>query len=276
MSSVLKIAAPIVGGMVAGPTGAAIGSAAAGMIGGGGKSVPSFNQQDFLNSQIQAGTFGVDSPLGNINIARGPSGEIVRQFEQSEADKTRNRLIGQGLGGLDFDPTRAEDAFFQRQTRLLNPLFDRAQERQEENLLNRGLQLGSEQFGQAQEDLRNQQSGILSDIANQAVFSGQGLLGSQIGNINQLGAGRDINTLSNIGSNIGATGLQSGFQQSLADQQARALEKAQSGAALGQLGGAIGGILAAPRDNFAGQQTGVIGPFQKPSIFASGGLYGNI
>jgi len=275
MSKIFKKAAPIVGGAigtaVGGPIGGAIGSSLGGALaGGGGESVPTFNQGDFLNSQIQAGTFGVDSPLGQINIKRGPSGEIIRSFEQSGADETRNRLIGQGLAGLDFDPSSAEDAFFNRQTRLLTPQFERAQERQEENLLNRGLQLGSEQFGQAQEDLRNQQSGILSDIANQAVFAGQGLLGSQIGNINQLGAGRDINTLSNIGSNIGSTGLQSGFTQQLADQQARALEKAQAGSTQNQLLGSIGGLI--------GNQMGGGGGFSSGGLggILSGGLFGNI
>lgn len=249
MSKILKKAAPIAG-MVAGNIiapgfGGSIGSALGGALAGGiGGDSPEFDSQQALNSQIQSGTFGVDSPLGNINIQRGANGEIIKQFDQSGADESRNRLIGQGLGGLNLDPSRAEDAFFDRQTRLLQPQFDRQRESLDENLINRGLQLGSERSRQLTGDLRDQQAGTLSDIANQAVFSGQNLLGSQIGNINQLGAGRDINTLNSLGGSLGNTGLSDGFNNQFNDQLALQQDKSQTGQDIGRLlGSSLGGFF---------------------------------
>lgn len=173
---------------------------------------PKYNQSRGFSSQEKAaqlqqkyGIYGVDSPLGGVNLVQNPDGTYTQQFTQSAADEQRNALIGQGLSGISLDPTQAQDAYYQQATRLLTPQFERQQERLDTNLINRGIGVGTEQYSQALEDLQNQQAGTLSDIANQSVFAGQDLLGSQISNIGSLTGQRDIGALSALRTPTGAS-----------------------------------------------------------------------
>ena len=154
--------------------------------------------------QTKYGMLGVDSPLGKTDVVQTADGTFERTFEQSQADETRNKLINQGLSGVSLDPTRAEDAYYDRATRLLTPQFDRQTERMDENLINRGIGVGNEQYNQQMGDLQDRQQGTLSDLANQAVFAGQDLAGSQIANTNQLAGGRDIMSLASLATPTGA------------------------------------------------------------------------
>lgn len=161
-------------------------------------------QERAAQSQAKYGTYGVDSSLGQVNIVQNPDGTYSRQFVDSAADTIRNQLIQQGLGGLSFDPTQAQDAYYSQATRLLNPQFEQQTENLEQSLADRGIMPGTEQYERMTENLRNQQSGQLSDISNQAIFAGQDLLGSQISNIGGLAGQRDIGLLSGLGGGTGA------------------------------------------------------------------------
>lgn len=149
---------------------------------------------------------GVQSDLGSYQVQRNADGTYSKVFNSSANDQARNNLIGQGLSGLSLDPTATQDAYYNQATRLLNNQFDRQKESTDTNLINRGIQVGTDQYNRVMGDLTDRQNGTLQDIANQSVYMGNANIGQQIGNINSLGAGRDINTLAQIngGSNTAA------------------------------------------------------------------------
>ena len=76
----------------------------------------------------------------------------------------------------------AAQSYYDQATRLLNQNFEREKRSADTNLINRGIQVGNEQYNQVMGDLQDRQNGTLSDIANQAVFQGQGLLSTMLGN----------------------------------------------------------------------------------------------
>lgn len=162
------------------------------------------SQKKIAELQAQYGMFGVDSPLGKTDVRQEDDGTFTRTFEQSQADEQRNQLINQGLSGISLDPQRAETAYMDRATRLLEPRFQRQSERLDENLINRGIGMGTEQYGQQTEDLRNVQQGTLSDLANQAVFAGQDYTSGQINQTGQLAGQRDIMSLASLATPTGA------------------------------------------------------------------------
>lgn len=155
-----------------------------------GDSGPKYDMNAALNQRQNT-----SSDLGNI-VWDGNT----RRFESSENDKKRNDLINQGLSGLSLDPTNVQDAYYNQATRLLNNQFDRQRTSTDTNLINRGIQTGTEQYNQVMGDLADRQNATLQDIANQAVYMGDQNIGQKIGNINSLGSGRDINTLINMDS----------------------------------------------------------------------------
>jgi len=173
----------------------------------------SFSAQQSLNDQIKAaqakakyGLYGVEnSPFGSTRTTEDPeTGMISREFDISPDDIRRNQLVSQGLAGLSLDPTQAENAFYNRATRQLLPRFEESRESLEERLINQGLEPTSQQYRTRLRDLTEGQQGTLADLANQSIFAGQNLLGSQIGNIGALGAGRDIYSLASLASPTGA------------------------------------------------------------------------
>ena len=137
------------------------------------------------------------SDLGNIKWNGN-----TRTFESSTNDQQRNALINQGLTGLSLDPTNVQDAYYNQATRLLNNQFDQQRRTADTNLINRGIQTGTEQYNQVMGDLQDRQNATLQDIANQAVYMGDANIGQKIGNVNSLAGGRDINTL--IGMDSGS------------------------------------------------------------------------
>lgn len=146
---------------------------------------------------------GVRSDLGSYQVQRNKDGTYTKVFNSSDADKQRNALINQGLGAMSLNPTDVQNAYYDQATRLLNNQFDRERTSTDTNLINRGIQTGTEQYNQVMGDLMDRQNATLQDIANQAVYMGDQNIGQKIGNINSLGTGRDINQLAQIngGSN---------------------------------------------------------------------------
>ena len=165
----------------------------------GGKA-PGYNQ----DAAALTGQYGVKSDLGNMSIVKNADGTYSKKYKSSENDVTRNKLISQGLSGLSLDPTQTQQAYYDQATRLLNNQFDRERTSADTNLINRGIQVGSEQYNQVMGDLQDRQNGTLQDIANQAVYMGDNNIGQKIGNINSLSGGRDVMALSGMGGNNSA------------------------------------------------------------------------
>lgn len=138
------------------------------------------------------------SDLGNVIRTLRPDGSVDVRYESSDNDKQRNSLIGQGLGSMSLDPTDVQNAYYNQASRLLNNQFDKDRRTMDTNLINRGIQTGTEQYNQVMGDMADRQNATLQDLANQSVYMGDANIGQKIGNINSLGSGRDINTLMNM------------------------------------------------------------------------------
>lgn len=160
---------------------------------GGG--TPKYNQdQSALTQQ-----YGVISDLGNLNLVKNADGTYSKKFTSSEIDNMRNSLAREGLGAVTLDPQRETQAYYDRATRLLNDAYNRQLANTDEALINRGIQTGTKQYNQVMGDVQNNQLGALSDLANQAIFAGQGYTSGQIGNVNALTGARDINLVNGMG-----------------------------------------------------------------------------
>lgn len=160
-----------------------------------GSSGPKYN----MDASAKTSQYGVQSDLGNMSVVKNADGTYSKKYESSANDQLRNNLIGQGLGSLSLDPTAVQDAYYNQATRLLNNQFDRERTSTDTNLINRGIQTGTEQYNQVMGDLTDRQNATLQDIANQAVYMGDQNIGQKIGNINSLGSGRDIYALPSMG-----------------------------------------------------------------------------
>lgn len=160
---------------------------------GGG--TPKYDQdQSALTQQ-----YGVISDLGNLNLVKNADGTYSKKFTSSEIDNMRNALAREGLGAVTLDPQRETQAYYDRATRLLKDQYDRQLANTDEALINRGIQTGTKQYNQVMGDVQNNQLGALSDLANQAIFAGQGYTSGQIGNVNALTGARDINLVNGMG-----------------------------------------------------------------------------
>ena len=160
---------------------------------GGG--APKYNQDKSALTQ----QYGVISDLGNLNLVKNADGTYSKKFTSSEIDNMRNSLAREGLGAVTLDPQREEQAYYNRATRLLNDAYDRQLANTDEALINRGIQTGTKQYNQVMGDVQNNQLGALSDLANQAIFAGQGYTSGQIGNVNALTGARDIQYVNSMG-----------------------------------------------------------------------------
>lgn len=194
----------VAGAVYGGPLGAIAGSGSLGKITDliKGSKAPAYDGTNAAYTSQQ----GVESDLGNYRYRVNPDGSITKVFESSDADKRRNELINQGLSGMSLDTKDTQDAYYNQATRLLNEQFDKQRADTDEMLINRGIQTGTKQYNDVMNNLTDRQNGTLQDIANQSVYMGQQNLGQQISNVNNLGYGRDINTLMGIngGSNTAA------------------------------------------------------------------------
>jgi hypothetical protein len=169
-----------------------------GLLGGSGS--PKYNALASMLSQEQ----GVESDLGSVEVVPTGLFSSKKVYKSSEIDKLRNALAKEGLQNVTLDPQREEQAYYNRATRLLNENYDRQLRNADEALINRGIQTGTKQYNQVMGDIQNNQLGALSDLANQAIFAGQGYTSGQIGNVNALTGARDIYHLQGMGGSNGA------------------------------------------------------------------------
>lgn len=160
-----------------------------------GSKAPKYNMdQGAMNNQ-----YGVNSSIGNMNIVKNADGTYSKNYTTTQGDQYRNDLINQGLGSMSLDPTDVQQAYYDQASRLLNDQFDRQRTSTDTNLINRGIQVGTEQYNNTMGDLTDRQNGTLQDLANQAVYMGDQNIGQKIGNINSLGAGRDVYGVAALG-----------------------------------------------------------------------------
>ena len=210
---------------------------------------PTFDKTQAEKSQldtIRRGTFDIDTSLGSMGTRINPDGTVSRVYGESAADQQRQGLIEQGLGGLAGTPEMAQQAFYDQQTRLLQPQMSQQTENLEEQLINQGLTPGSQQYDQRLKALRDQQAGTMSDISNKALFAGQQFQGGQIGNIGALANQRDILQLAGLSGTTGASDLYT--QQFNADTAKAQAKQAKRDANMQMVGQAVGSAAGAFSD----------------------------
>lgn len=197
-----------------------------------GSSGPKYSQdKGAMTSQ-----YGVQSDLGNMSVVKNADGTYSKKYTSSANDVARNNLISQGLGGLTLDPTQTQQAYYDQATRLLNNQFDQQRRTADTNLINRGIQTGTEQYNQVMGDLQDRQNATLQDIANQAVYMGDQNIGQKIGNINSLSGGRDIYGVASLGGSNDA--YNNAYQGSVYNEAQRQQRNQNIMNAVGSLAGA--------------------------------------
>ena len=218
------------------------------------------SQEKAAQMQAKYGTYGVNSALGNLSTKQNADGTYSLSYDMNNSDQMRQNLINQGLRGIDLDPARAENAYYNQATRNLLPTFQQDQDRLHEQLVNRGITEGSSLYNDQMNNLKREQNTQLANLADQAVFQGQNYLGSQIGNIGSLASQYDM---LNLPSMSGSTGAQFNetYSNKFANEQQRAAQKnaARSGLAstIGSLAGtAIGAYFGGPMGASAGGSVG--------------------
>lgn len=231
-----------------------------------GSKGPSYDEGAALRSQEKAaqmqakyGTYGVNSALGNLTNRQNADGTYSLDYQMNNSDTMRQNLINQGLRGIDLDPARAENAYYNQATRNLLPTFQQDQDRLHEQLVNRGITEGSSLYNDQMNNLKREQNTQLSNIADQAVFQGQNYLGSQIGNIGGLASQYDLLNLPSMSGNTGANFSET-YSNKYKDNQARAKANGSMAGAIGSLAGAaIGSIIPGVGTALGGMAGGALG-----------------
>jgi len=182
------------------------------------------NLDQFGPIQTDAGLSGIDlaNQLGFNPGAFGLGPNDLPEFQ--------NTLDLSGLPEIpqDFDQLRSdqEDAFFQRGRRLLNPEFERQEDRLTQTLANQGLFAGDEAAGQQQQIFGENRNRTFQDLADQSILRGGDeasrelarILGTRGQGFNEaLGQGQFFNqaALSDFGSRLGAFGASTQGLQNL-------------------------------------------------------------
>jgi hypothetical protein len=160
------------------------------------------NSKDHITTEkydANQGYLGVDAgDLGKASVVQNPDGSWSKKLDMGANDQARTDLTSGILGDIDPSATGAQDAYYNAQMRLLEPKFERDQKSLDENLINRGIQVGGTQYSNAMSDLLNSQNSTRQNASDMALKSGQDFTASQINNANQLSAGRDIDTLAGL------------------------------------------------------------------------------
>lgn len=148
-------------------------------------------QQEFFNNALRQTAafnfFDVVGPFGSRTFEGDPGSENFRQvttlspFQQGLMDIGQGQLgalggvFNQPVGGRDLmqNAEEVEQATFQRGMNLLQPGFDEASSRLENQLVQRGIPRGSEAFTQELDRLGRQQGRQLENLALSSVGAGR-------------------------------------------------------------------------------------------------------
>ena len=200
------------------------------------------SQENAAKMQAKYGTYGVNSALGNLTNTQNADGTYSLNYQMNDSDLMRQSLVNQGLRGIDLDPARAENAYYNQATRNLLPTFQQDQDRLHEQMVNRGITEGSSLYNDQMNNLKREQNTQLANLADQAVFQGQNYLSSQIGNIGGLASQYDLLNLPSMSGNTGANFSET-YSNKYADNQQRAQAKNQMWGTIGTLAGlSLGGL----------------------------------
>lgn len=192
-----------------------------------------------MDTAVKSGNIGVISDYGNVGLKKNADGTWSRTFESSENDKQRNAMMADILSGMG-DKSGA-DAWYDAAASRVNEEFDKQRATADENLINRGISVGSKQYNDTMADILDQQNQNLTDLSSQAVFKGQELDAGKIDMANQLAAGRDIGIVSDLG--LQNNNYADYLSQSNNAKMAKSAATAQQGNNLLKTGAAVMGLF---------------------------------
>jgi hypothetical protein len=211
-----------------------------GNSGSGGNTPTSSGVYDYIEARKSA-LPNIQSSLGSRELDPGSN---TVTFTDSAQDVQRNNIASGMLASMvdengNFNPQQYQDAYYDYATRLLEPQWEKAQADLDRNLINRGIQIGNNQYSTATSDLLNSQDATREAIANQSILNAGNLRNSDISGLNALTGGRDINALLGI-QGYGSDAYNNAFNSNLAQNQVNAR---QTSGLFGGLGNMIGGLL---------------------------------
>jgi hypothetical protein len=122
--------------------------------------------------------------------------------------------------------TTGADMFYKDASKRVNDEFDRQRSSLDENLINRGIGVGTKQYTTSMGDLADKQNQNLNELATESVMKGQELDANRINNANALASGRDIGLL----ANIAAGGKNNLYSDQITQANAQASAKASANA----------------------------------------------
>lgn len=156
-----------------------------------GKSSPSPpSPERTAQAQAEANRIDQFTPFGNL-VFSGPNRntatttlspgqqailDLMESGQIGLGQRAADQIAGLPTGPIDVDQTRAaaEQAFFNRQLGLLDPVFAQQERRLEQRLADQGLPMGGEAFRESFGEFGRSRNQALEDLAAQAVlFGGQ-------------------------------------------------------------------------------------------------------
>lgn len=167
-----------------------------GALGLNSSGTPQYQKYD-IDAAMRTNNIGVLSDLGDIGLQKQPDGTYARTFTSSANDVQRNNLMADILGNMG--DTTGSDKFYGDAAKRINKEFADQRAIADENLINRGIAVGTKQYNDVMGDLADKQNQNLNELATSAIFKGQDLDANRINQANALSAGRDIGLLAGLG-----------------------------------------------------------------------------
>lgn len=231
---------------------------------GGG--MPIYNQNAARAEQTWAadqarkyGNVGVNSALGGYSWRTNPDGTQTVDVHHSDADKARMNHINNALGSLNMDPSSARANAYSMMTEGMNRDFNEQRQSYEQDLINKGIPIGSEAYNKAMGRLSDSHATALGSAGKQAMFAGQDYVQNQINQIGSLSSqiNNPLNQMvSGTGGNFGGT-YDNHFNAQLNRYNQKQARRSGLFGALGSLAGAgIGAALGGPVGMSAGSGFG--------------------
>lgn len=160
------------------------------------KATPQYETYN-TDTAVKTGNIGVSGDLGNIGLRKNSDGTWSRTISLSGGDQQRNNLMADILGGMG--DTSGADQFYRDASTRINKEFADQRAAADENLINRGIAVGNEQYNDVMGDITDRQNQNLNELATQAIFKGEDLDTAKVNRANALSAGRDVGLLAGLG-----------------------------------------------------------------------------
>lgn len=160
------------------------------------KATPNYETYN-MDTAVKTGNIGVAGNLGSMGLRKNSDGTWSRTISLSDGDRQRNNLMADILSGMG--ETSGADQFYRDASTRINKEYADQKAAADENLINRGIAVGNEQYNDVMGDITDRQNQNLNELATQAIFKGEELDTNKVNRANALSAGRDVGLLAGLG-----------------------------------------------------------------------------